>query len=86
MSIVSRKVIQICSTPETFESQFTIFALCDDGAIFQSISGGEWQEIQSIPKKHTLEEDFDHFLSCSGFRNESQEIIDKLKKAFEAAW
>ncbi len=51
-----RKVIQICSTPETFESQFTLFALCDDGAIFQSISGGEWQGIPNVPEKNTPEE------------------------------
>lgn len=36
---------------------------------------------------HTVDEDFAHFLSYSGFGlTETDEIIAKLKKAFEAAW
>jgi hypothetical protein len=35
---------------------------------------------------HTVEEDFEHFLSYSGLRSQPQETIDKLFKAFVAAW
>ncbi|HBQ5956572.1 TPA: hypothetical protein L7639_002340 [Klebsiella pneumoniae subsp. pneumoniae] len=31
---------------------------------------------------HTEEENFEHFLSYSGFHNESVEVIEKLRKAF----
>lgn len=36
--------------------------------------------------RHTLSEDFSHFLSYSGFYAEPPEIIAKLRLAFEAAW
>jgi len=35
---------------------------------------------------HTIQEDFDHFLSYSGYWQESAEVKEKLFKAFEAAW
>jgi hypothetical protein len=35
---------------------------------------------------HSIQEDFEHFLSYSGLRKESAEVIDKLRQAFEAAW
>ena len=33
-----------------------------------------------------MEEDFQHFLSYSGFRNDTPETIEKMCKAFFAAW
>ena len=33
---------------------------------------------------HTTEEDFQHFLSYSGFSNDPPEIIEKMRKAFFA--
>jgi hypothetical protein len=33
-----------------------------------------------------MEEDFQHFLSYSGLSSESPETIEKLHRAFEAAW
>ena len=35
---------------------------------------------------HTVEEDFEHFLSYSGLRNNPQDVVEKMKIAFEAAW
>jgi hypothetical protein len=35
--------------------------------------------------KHSMEEDFQHFLTYSGYSLESSEFIDKLRRAFEAA-
>lgn len=35
---------------------------------------------------HTCEDDFQHFLSYSGLRNEPEDIINKMRLAFEAAW
>ena len=35
---------------------------------------------------HTCEEDFQHFLSYSGLRSEPPDVIEKLRKAYEAAW
>ena len=35
---------------------------------------------------HTVDEDFDHFLSYSGMRNEPQDTLRKLYIAFKAAW
>ena len=35
---------------------------------------------------HTMEEDFQHFLSYSGFSNEPPEIIEKMRKAYFGAW
>lgn len=36
---------------------------------------------------HTVDEDFEHFLTYSGFgQTETPETIAKLKQAFEAAW
>ena len=31
---------------------------------------------------HTEEENFEHFLSYSGFHNEKAEVIEKLRKAY----
>lgn len=35
---------------------------------------------------HTLEEDFQHFLSCSGLSSEYSDVIDKLRIAFSENW
>ena len=35
---------------------------------------------------HTMEEDFQHFLSYSGLREESPETIEKMRKAYFGAW
>jgi len=35
---------------------------------------------------HTVDEDFEHFLSYSGMRNEPQDTLRKLYLAFKAAW
>lgn len=35
---------------------------------------------------HTINDDFEHFLSASGYRNESPEVIEKLRVAFHHAW
>lgn len=36
--------------------------------------------------KHTVEEDFEHFLSYSGYWKEDEETKIKLMDAFKAAW
>ena len=36
--------------------------------------------------QHTMEEDFQHFLRYSGLRNEPPDVIEKMRKAFDAAW
>lgn len=36
--------------------------------------------------EHTVSDDFEHFLSYSGFHAEPPHIIEKLKRAYEAAW
>lgn len=41
------------------------------------------QQETKNPIKHTMEENFQHFLSVSGLRNETEETISKLLKAFE---
>jgi hypothetical protein len=41
-------------------------------------------ELNIMP--HTMEEDFQHFLTYSGLRNEPSDVIDKLRLAFEGAW
>ncbi|MDP1624467.1 MAG: hypothetical protein Q8L64_01730 [bacterium] len=38
------------------------------------------------PPVHTVQEDFEHFLSYSGLFSEDQSVKDKLFLAFEAAW
>jgi hypothetical protein len=50
------------------------------GFIFDSRPGSKLEFVAG----HTAEEDFQHFLSYSGLRTESPEIVDKLRKAFEA--
>lgn len=35
---------------------------------------------------HTLEDDWQHFLSYSGLRNEPADVLNKMRRAFEAAW
>lgn len=35
---------------------------------------------------HTVDEDFQHFLSCSGHWEDSEETIALLKEAYTAAW
>jgi hypothetical protein len=35
---------------------------------------------------HTMEEDFQHFLTYSGLGNEPPEVIEKMRLAFSAAW
>ena len=35
---------------------------------------------------HTIEEDFEHFLSYSGLSSESAKVKDKLFKAYETNW
>jgi hypothetical protein len=34
----------------------------------------------------TIEEDFQHFLSYSGLSGERPDVIEKMRRAFEAAW
>lgn len=35
---------------------------------------------------HTLDEDFDHFVACSGFGNEPSEVLAKIKTAYADNW
>lgn len=44
------------------------------------------EPLQSPQVAHTIEEDFQHFLSYSGLSGEDPLVIGKLRQAFEAAW
>lgn len=35
---------------------------------------------------HTMEEDFQHFLTYSGLRSQPVDVVEKLRVAFDAAW
>ena len=35
---------------------------------------------------HTMQEDFEHFLSYSGLRNESPDVVEKMRIAFQAGY
>ena len=39
-----------------------------------------------LSREHTVQEDFEHFLSYSGLWSKEQPIKDKLFTAYEAAW
>lgn len=46
-----RKIIQICVDGETDEQSGTLFALCDDGTVWQKVNRKEyhWEQVESIP-------------------------------------
>lgn len=43
-------------------------------------------DARTNPLGHALEDDWQHFLSYSGLRNETIDVLEKMRRAFEAAW
>lgn len=48
---MTRKIIQIAATPETKNSFRTVFALCDDGTVWDIFESGDgWELLPPIPQ------------------------------------
>ena len=48
---MTRKIIQIAAIPETKNSFRTVFALCDDGTVWDIFESGDgWELLPPIPQ------------------------------------